>query len=924
MQNLSINSKLQEAITLVNSRSEVRLTEDELQYLLLLEFHNQQTRQKQYYAFYLASPVPIVTGGKVLGMVAFAALGFFLAPVLGIGALTGVLLGASIGWRLFGGGNKGKQNSKNKQDRITSSPGFDSAPQPPTIGSPIPLIVTNTYTNPSGGVRIVGNIINSRVRTERNKQNLFCLIALGLGEIGEIDNNLLLVDNQSLTNFYSGVIKSSYTTGYDNQSRFEEYDCYSQVISPSGNATIGASFRANVSGLAFNTFNVPEDDYDSFVPTEYYRLGNQEFRIANKFISGSNYRIVADKNLNTFDGKVYSIYRFKYRTQQKCTRIELNFAFDISARKESDNKLTSFAIVFDVYVDGQQVGRFYEVNKKEGTIRRAITIDNLFYGKHTIETYSHPKIFDTIQPIRIDDSGIIRTINTGLLSQGKSISLILESNPNNQHSISAINGFLDTSNKAQTSADRGANGKISTVNEIAYPSDLGHSAMTNYRQLVLNNIVAEASDNLSSSPAYSSLVKKGLVYRNHLAAGDAGVNSNTNILFAYTDLAEVLTGHICRNISRSTESVITAVSGNQITTEFSLNWKPGEKYIIFFNDSINRFPDFYVYTRLSKSGVKGNKITEKFIDYPSICNSRAFCRNNGFFYDAVVDQPTKWNEFVMKESLASLLFPFKFAGNYGLLPEQSTNPTDIFNVARILPGSFTQSSPAPTSTNCVQLTYKALDSFADADYVKRDITITVMTADAYYGREDLEIDSLGYESITNENQAKKVAARYLKSKILQDKVLKFKTSIAGFKCREGEIIIVQYSLTELEKEISGFCVTAGNLSSGSQEIKLSKTPKEDYTNQGMTASIYHLETGNIQVSKPFIVLPSGNLIISGLTEQIKPIRENFNGDVIIINKNITDKYYRISSVKPSNYEVEITAVNWTNEINNDSDLFYIL
>lgn len=906
-----------------NFKSDFRLTDDELQYLLLIEFNNQQTNQKLYYAFYKASPVPQITNGKVLGVIGFAALGFFAAPLLGISAITGVLIGASIGWRLFGGGQKNKSKSQ-KQERIVSSPGFDSAPQPPQIGGVIPLVFTNTSTNSNGGVRLNGNVLNSYVKTFQNKQILYTLIALGLGEIVEIDNSQLLIDNQPLDNFYSGVITTNSVTGVDNQSRFENYPYYSQCVSASNNNVFGVSYRGLIisGSVSNNSFRVSESDYDSFVPTERYRVNGIDFRVTNKIINGSEYRIVTDKNFsNVGDRKIYSVYRAKYKTSSKCTRIDLNLAFDISARNKTSNDLTTFAVVFDVYLNGQLVSRFYESNKKEGTVRRSLTLTNLNYQKHTIETYSYSVITDNIQPLRLDDSGILRTISSGVIQNGKEIQLIVESNPNNQQTISKINDFLNVDNKVSMSSDRGANARLTTVNEVTLPSDLGHDFMTNYRQIALQDLKIEASDNLQASPATSTLVRKGIKYRNHIAAGEASINSQNNLLIANgVNLSEVQINYVCRNISRQTESIITNITGSTITTQFSLNWQPGEVFLVYYLDAINYFPDIFVYSRLNKQGgVRGLSISEKFIDYSSICSARRFCKNSGFYWDGVIDAPTKWNNWVLQESLGSLLYPFKYSGNYGLRQEEVTNPVDIFNTSRIFPGTFSQSKPDNSKINCVQLTYNSNED----NFTKIDKTITVMTADAFFNREVLQIENLNFESITNESQAKKVAARFLKSRILQNKVIEFTTGLSGFNCREGDLVAVQYALTELEAEVSGFCLNAQNLINGNQEITLSKIVSANLNNQGYIVNIYHLEFGTVQTSRQFTLLPSGNLLITGLTEVIKPARENFNGDVIVINKNISEKIYRISTIKPENYGVKITAVNWSADIHNDSDLFFI-
>ena len=926
---LTLSGINDQVVSLIKTRSEITLTADELQYLLLVEYNNQQIRKKQYYAFYLSCPVPLVTNAKVVGIIAAAVVGIFLAPVLGVGLVAAALIGASIGWRLLGGAPDKPERKELRQSSVVSSPGFDSPPQPPQIGSVVPLLFTNTSSNPNGGLRVSGNVVNSYVKTFKNVQTLYTLLALGLGEIQEIDNSNLLIDNQSRDSFYEKSIITSHTLGLENQNTFPEYTKYSQAVSPGNNNTLGVSLRHKIQtgGLSGNQFNLENQEaYESLVAGENYILGSQEFKIINKFIDNGNYKAVADVVFtDSADGKVFAVYRFNHKTNQSCSEVDINFSFEISARDKETNEPTTFAVVFDLFVDVHLVGRFYITSQIEGTLRRAIKIYNLPYKKHTIKTASYASIDSSVPIYSLDDSGIVRTVSSGAVYEGKNILFEIESNPNSQHTISQINNFLNNDTKSSTSSDRGANGRVTTINYRVSTEDLGHESMTNYKNLALNNIIAEASAGLTSSPAYSTLVKAGIKYRNHIAAGQASIGSSQkNLVVNGVDISAVVGGYICRNISKQIESNIVDIVDGTIITNTSLFWQVGEDFLIYFEGAINYFPDIFVYSRLNrKGGVKGLRISEKFIDYPSICKARKFCKDNNYFFDAVIDTATNWNEWVSKESLASLLFPFKYAGNYGLKMEDNTPPTDIFNASRIIPGSYSQSKPPNIVINAVQLTYTENDDSTDNSFFKVDRTLTVMTQAAYYSIEPLQIDNLTYKSITNLEQAKAVASKYLKSRLLQNKVIEFKTGIYGFGCREGDLIIVQYALTETETELSGFCLSAQTLTNGEQEITLNKKASQTLNNQGYTASIYHLESGVVETSKYFFVQPSGSISISGLSEAILPPRESYNGDVVVINKDISEKIYRISAIKPENYEVQITAVNWDAAIHDDADLFYV-
>jgi hypothetical protein len=107
-----------------------------------------------------------------------------------------------------------------------------------------------------------------------------------------------------------------------------------------------------------------------------------------------------------------------------------------------------------------------------------------------------------------------------------------------------------------------------------------------------------------------------------------------------------------------------------------------------------------------------------------------------------------------------------------------------------------------------------------------------------------------------------------------------------------------------------------------QEITLSKYIP-GFLGAGHTANIYHLESGLVETQKPVTLLPNGNLQISSLAEAIKPPREGFNADIIIICKDISEKLFRVVSIKPKEYNVEVSCINWSLDILNSSDLYFI-
>lgn len=868
-----------------------------------------------------------VRGGKVLAVVAFAVVGFFLAPVLGLGAIAGALIGASIGWRLVGGfDTKPTQKTEAKTPQTF---GFNSAPVIAPIGGIIPLVFTNKLTNPNGGVRTSGVVLHSRVDTFGGVQRLFALYGLSLGEIGEINEISLLINNQPRNTFFQNEITTFTRLGTSNQNTFDSYLCYSQCITVSTNNQLGISKRGKHIGNTGTSsiIFVNADEFDSFSATDRYIVNGVEFSINFKNQANNSFQANIQLAL-TNNADIFAIYKIKYQTLKACSEIQLNLVANLWARDDKNN-LVQHGILFGVYIDSVFVSTFLMANKTESDIRRRIIIRNLPFSKHLVEIVPFNGTTSSVNVFKIIDNQQITVINTGVLIGGRNIQIEFENTSGATTSVTDINNIVNL-NKKQTSSDRGAVLQLVTVNEIVYPNDLGHPYISNYRNISYSALIAIASNRLQSDPAPSWEISKGIKGRTHISAGFANSSSNDNQL---NDITAnfindgVQTSYGIRNLNRGIETSISNFNTSVIITQDPLYWRQGDRYLIFQdNQSLNYFPDVYVWTLTRRQGglgglLRGTQLADFFVDYESIVRSRKFCIANSFFWDGAVEQSISWSQWASQESMSSLLFPTRIGGKFGLIPEAQTSPVGLFNASNILPDTYAEDYAQKQKLNCVHVTYTD-----NSNVTPRDYTVSVMTTAARNGTQTLFAESIKFSAITNKYQAIRVGQVYLKSRLLQDRVIQFGTGLQGYGLREGDLIIVQHLTTEIDKECSGFVLDAGIFSGNSHKLTLS-APSIPGIDGNYSAAVYRLETSEIQQNLTCSVVIEGNpkqtyVVINGLSSPLLPPRENFTGDYVVIGRDTTHRRtYRVQKIEPQdNGSVNLTAILWVPEILNADGL----
>jgi hypothetical protein len=180
--------------------------------------------------------------GRALGFIFGAVLGvLFLPGLLGIGALSGALIGGAIGYRLVGlfDQPQRQQSASSVSDPLFAFSGSGSLAR---LNSPIPIIYGNKDINPDGGVyRRDPALIYSSIKTELGSQKLTRVSLLAVGRLGRVELGGLQLDDQPLSNYNAGDILTEVSTGLHNQSVISGIDNYSQAVAVNSNGLLGLS-----------------------------------------------------------------------------------------------------------------------------------------------------------------------------------------------------------------------------------------------------------------------------------------------------------------------------------------------------------------------------------------------------------------------------------------------------------------------------------------------------------------------------------------------------------------------------------------------------------------------------------------------------------------------------------------------------------
>lgn len=662
------------------------------------------------------------------------------------------------------------------------------------------------------------------------------------------------------------------------------------------------------------TLVVDEDDIEKFTPSDRYRVNGVDFSIIDK--EGNTLTTDTPITVGGND-EIYAVYTFKYENTQPVSETHFNCVFSLWGRDEK-GRLKRHAIAFDVFF--KKVGsptftrlyRIYVANKNQGEIRRSFKIKNLPFGKYQFEFRSLERVSGGLPILRLGDGGALASTPTGVVVDGKEI--IIETEYADPPSESRANRDLDFDDKEQVSSQSAPPGRVTSINEVTLPADLGHAQVSRYPKLSLLGLKAIASERLSSTPTPSALLRKGRVGWVLLAAGEAAIASTPNqlIYFGENLTLEVQPGNRVRNLDKKLEDVVIGVANNILLTALNLEWEQGDRFVVYAEGSSCYFPDVLADAIRSPDGGLAELVdADQVIDYPSFVKSRRFCRANNFYWDGTLAEMTNIIEWAEREASFSLLFPSIIDGRMALVPEQYDPPIATFTDSAM--ESYSETLLQPKEYNQVTVRFKD-----GSDTRFKEKTVTIMTLEAFNGLESVyeapTIDALS--SVSNESQAQRIGEIFLQSSRFQDRGISFTTGLQGLGIKPGSLVVGASTVTQIHLERSGFVVAVEPYDSvlRSQVVKLSQ-PVDPGLDGSYSASIYHLDGTANQSGVPVATVERNGenwLLLSDLDTPVSPPALNRTGDYLAIGKDSElRRVFRVAAIDiQSEFKCQVAATRW--------------
>lgn len=603
---------------------------------------------------------------------------------------------------------------------------------------------------------------------------------------------------------------------------------------------------------------------------------------------------------------------------------------------ENFEDIYPYGVCFDVFIqpltdiDGDPIPysennwvflkRIFIREKSENAKQFRIEIENLKYGRYYVKLKPFSTAPDsTSDTLKLDCSGEDAVISTSANINGNIVRLKGEfsGQPTNKMMRESIN-FDEL--KRIVSSESGAPLRITTISEVVNPDTI--SKPSNYVGVAVVGVRVKASDRVSTAPEMSFFVSEGRKIRNllHYGVQQATTTQSTIIdtTIDYSTINEIVNGTTkVRNLDTKLEGTVTGISNNRPAT--TISFSPKDRFIIYNYEASNYFPDIYVDWLINPEGGLGAVIDgDNDIDYDSIVKARRFVKENEFYWDGVLSEVENFSAKVTKEASLSLLYPFSPNGLFGLTTEDEERlPIAVFNASNILKDSF-EESVLPWQESQIN---QVVVVFTDGTDNQKPLTAVVARTDALVAKQ-VKLNSITIEapSISNPEQAQKVAGVTLNSKRYQDKIVKFKTATQGLFLAPGEAILVQHTATEYDYDISGYVTEVGvyDITTQTQRILLSRQPSNLITSD-YKATIQLQETNTVLENLTFTLVQENGFYYLDIEDLPSPI--SLYDPVVIGRAVIEDKVYRIQNLAISeNGEISISAVLWSNKLFDFSDL----
>jgi len=670
------------------------------------------------------------------------------------------------------------------------------------------------------------------------------------------------------------------------------------------------------------TIRVDEEDVEKFTPSDRYRVNGADFSIVDK----EENALTVDKPITVGgNDEIYAVYTAKFENTQPVSRVDFNFVFSLWGRDDK-GKLKRHAIAFDIFIKKAtsatlsdqppsftRLYRIFVANKNQGEIRRSLKIKNLPFGKYQFEFRSLERVSGGFPILRLSDGGALADTPTGVIIDGKQI--IIETEFASAPSESSANKDLSFDGKDQVSSESAPPGRITSLNEITLPADLGHSRVSRYPKLSLLGLKVIASERLNGTPTPSALIQRGRIGWLLLSAGEATPASTpTQLVYFGEDFLSfgIQAGNRIRNLDKKLEDTIVSVASNVIATTLSLNWEQGDRFVVYVEGSTCYFPDVLADGIRSPDGGLSELVdADQVIDYFSFVKSKRFCIRNGFFWDGTLSEQTNIIEWAEREAPLSLLFASSVDGRMALIPEEYEPPAATFTDSVM--ESYNEMLLQPKEFNQVTVRFKD-----GSDTRFREKTVTIATQEAFNGLEPIyeapTIDAMS--SVSNPAQAERIGQMFLQSSRFQDRGINFSTGLQGLGIKPGSLVVGASVVTQIHAERSGFVVAAQPYDEEtlSQVVKLSQ-PIEEGFDGTYTASVYYInETANQSGVSVEAVDRGGELwlLLSNLIAAVNPPSANRTGDYLAIGKDSElRRVFRVAGIEiQSEYKCTVAATRW--------------
>lgn len=481
--------------------------------------------------------------------------------------------------------------------------------------------------------------------------------------------------------------------------------------------------------------------------------------------------------------------------------------------------------------------------------------------------------------------------------------------------------------KRVASSDQGAPFKLLTVSETTYPEQVG--ADTTYSGICVLGAEIRTSDRMTASPDLSMFVNEGRVIRNYIASGvhQGEVGQRITNFADDFSIPEIVGGvTFAYNLDTTgINQVGTTENANNLNTPL-VDFRPGDRYVLFNLMSSNYFPDIYVDMLINPEGGLGGLINaEDFIDFDSIVEANKFVKESNFFYDGVITDQEQFASWATEAAALSRLVPAKIEGRFGLVIEKPNLPVEaIFNESNIIKDSY-EEEYVPWQENSVNQVVLTYTNGAD---IQRPITaVTARTPALNSGSERLVTYNIEGLSVSNTAQAISVAATVLNSKRLQVKAVRFSTALQGLFLKPGSRIIVQHQINEFDFEVSGYVtnINAFDEINKTQSFLLSRSYVAPADVGDYRATIQLQSNGEVYENLEFTIEQISGTPYIKFADQSIPSTISIGDPVMISRVTTEDRNYRVQSVsRDSESAISINAIYWTEEIFNYDDIEIIV